>query len=363
MSVNRTNQARSRRSGRRPMGMPDPMMVIGAGVVVLIAVLIGIFSNNRSAQSQSSPTDEPQSASAALAESTEAFRITRIEPTADALATTTRAAASTSPAQSTPTASATLSNEQRTAKNWQRWPVVPQFTDGARKIFLAGQESGRNGQAFSKVGDCESSATWFLEDFDQGAEAYNLGDYTQLDSTIEFFAGSYGRTSLAARDGARVSTFFTSLWTDPTQCETSETPLECEIRLHNPAFAIISLGSNDIDDPDKFEQEMRKLVKTVIELDVVPILATKADDLEGGGRNNQALAKLALEFDIPLWNFWAAVQDVPNGGLDWDGAHLTWSDNYFDQPGGLNSGWAMRNLTALQLLEAMRVGVQALPTP
>jgi hypothetical protein len=337
------------------MGMPDPMMVVGAGVVILVVVLVLIFTSDRPAQSQASQPTAPQSA-AAVVKSTEALRITRIAPTGDPLASAT-------PAPTRAVISATVDGSARTAKNWKKWPVVPEFTAGALKIFQAGQERGRNAQAFSKIGDCESSATWFLEDFDKGPESYSLGDYAKLTKAIEYFAGSHGRASLAARDGARVSTLFSAIWSDRAFCEVEETPLECEIRVHNPAFAIISLGSNDIDDPEKFETEMRELVQVTIDQGVVPILATKADDLEGGGLNNQALAKLALEFDIPLWNFWAAVQEVPNGGLDWDGAHLSWSDNYFDQPGALQSGWAMRNMTALQVLDAMRAGVQSLPVP
>ncbi|HEY9087618.1 MAG TPA: SGNH/GDSL hydrolase family protein [Anaerolineaceae bacterium] len=354
MTVYRRRSTPDRRSHRRPMGMPDPMMVIGFGVVLLLTVLVFVFISNRSAQptrvqaARSTPLD----AETSVPVETRTFKVTRITSTPDPEKT----AAPTLPTTG-PTATKDIS---RTAANWQNWPVVPEFTQGAKEIYQRGQEAGRNPRAFSKIGSCESSATWFLEDFDRGAEWYTLGDYAKLSKTIEYFAGSFGRSSLAAHDGARVSTVFTALWADRTICEVNETPLDCEIHVHNPAFAIISLGSNDIDDPEKFENEMRKLIQLTIEQNVVPILSTKADDLEGGGANNRALAKLALEFDIPLWNFWAAVQDIPNGGLDWDGAHLTWSDNYFDQPGSLESGWAVRNLTALQVLDSMRAGVASI---
>ena len=48
---------------------------------------------------------------------------------------------------------------------------------------------------------------------------------------------------------------------------------------------------------------------------VVPILATKADNRELDDRINRDMSLLAAEYDLPLWNFWAAVSDLPNRGL------------------------------------------------
>lgn len=364
MSRNQNRVSSNRRRPKR-MGMPDPIMIIGFGMVVLVAMVVWVLASRQPAQA-SVPAAQPALNTAAPAQKTSEILPTMAGTSSGDTLTVKRITSTPDPrATVTPTEDVPLTSEedqpfQRTANNWKRWPVVPELTARALEIYREGQKNGRDPHAFSKVGDCESSATWFLEDFDKGPEWYSLGDdYAQLEKAIQYFAGSHGRTSLAARDGARVSTLFTSLWIDPAFCEVSENPLTCEYRVHNPAFAMISLGSNDIDDVEKFETEMRKVIDLTIEQHIVPILATKADDLEGGGRNNQVLAKLALEYDLPLWNFWAAVQNIPNGGLDWDGAHLTWSDNFFDQPGGLESGWAVRNLTALQVLEAMRAGVEA----
>ncbi len=43
----------------------------------------------------------------------------------------------------------------------------------------------------------------------------------------------------------------------------------------------------------------------------VPILVTKADNLELDERVNNNLAALAEKYDLPMWNFWASVQDLP----------------------------------------------------
>ena len=60
---------------------------------------------------------------------------------------------------------------------------------------------------------------------------------------------------------------------------------------------------------------LRKIITQLIDAGVVPILATKADNREKDERINRDMALLASEYDLPLWNFWAAVSDLPNRGL------------------------------------------------
>jgi len=86
---------------------------------------------------------------------------------------------------------------------------------------------------------------------------------------------------------------------------------------------------------------------------VVPILSTKADNLEGDGRFNSIVVRLAGEYDVPLWNFQLAVQGLPNSGLTEDNFHLVWGPSTFTSPADVQSGWQWRNLTALQALDAV----------
>ncbi|MBK7454698.1 MAG: hypothetical protein IPJ46_13575 [Anaerolineales bacterium] len=53
----------------------------------------------------------------------------------------------------------------------------------------------------------------------------------------------------------------------------------------------------------------------IIDAGAVPILATKADNRELDNRINRDMALLATEFDLPLWNFWAALSGLPDRGL------------------------------------------------
>jgi hypothetical protein len=117
------------------------------------------------------------------------------------------------------------------------------------------------------------------------------------------------------------------------------------------------LGTNDIFHPDDFEPQMRKIIEDSIENGVIPILSTKADNEEGDHSINTTIARLANEYDIPLWNFWLAVQPLPNHGLQEDRVHLTWGRNFFNDPVAMEKAWPVRNLTALQMLDAVWLAV------
>ena len=243
---------------------------------------------------------------------------------------------------------------------WMFMPVVPEFSDTAREIYQRGLAMGRDPRRFSKAGDCESTTGWYLSDFDRHPPTYSLGEYAYLQTTINYYSGSFGRESLAVRRGANTASLLTTLWADPSQCQPGESMLACEYRVHNPSIVIIAIGSNDIVGINSFEAQMRHIIEYTISQGIVPILGTKADNAEGGHRLNIILGDLAYEYDIPLWNFWWAIQPLPNHGLDSDGYHLTFASNNFDNPERMQSAWPWRNLTALQTLDAARQALESI---
>jgi len=235
---------------------------------------------------------------------------------------------------------------------WQVFPAIPQTTNAARTLYRAGLAQGNDQRAFSKIGDGEISTEWFLAPFDLGEGHYDLGTYQNLKTTIENFQGSFERSSLAARRGFNTILILDPSAADPASCNSGESPLDCELRIHNPSIAILSLGTNQVHRPEEFEAGMRQIIDVLISRKVLPILSTKGDNLEGDHRMNRTVACLAQEYEIPLWNFWAAVQPLPNHGLQPDLEHLTYSGiNDFDDPHAMQYAWAVRNLTALQVLD------------
>lgn len=250
--------------------------------------------------------------------------------------------------------------------NWRDMPVVPEsISDTARAIYKMGQLMGNDPNAFSKVGDCNSMLPYFLADFDK-PEVYALGPYADLEETITYFEGSFIRESLATKIGLSSGATLAVLWSDWKACASSETPLDCEYRVQNPSFAIISIGTNDVTDKTAavfFEDKMRRVLDHTIGKGIVPIIATKADNAEGDHYINETLVQLAVEYQLPLWNYWRAVQPLPNHGLQEDKLeHLTMPSDLpllcsFEDPENLENAFTLRNLTALQVLDTVRKGV------
>jgi hypothetical protein len=245
--------------------------------------------------------------------------------------------------------------------DWQSWPVVPAASEAARELYRRGQESGNDSRAFSRIGDGEISAAWFFTAFDLGGDSYDLGPYQDLVPVIEHFDGSFERIGMAARRGFNTERILDPSAAEGELCAPGESPLTCELRLHRPAFAILSLGTNQVWEPEEFEAGMRQILDVLLSANVVPILSTKGDNLEGDQRLNRTVVCLAQEYDLPLWNFWSAIQPLPNHGLQPDLEHLTYGITDFDDERAMQSAWTVRNLTALQALDAVWRGVTGQP--
>jgi hypothetical protein len=240
-------------------------------------------------------------------------------------------------------------------------PVIPAVSETAHDAYKRGQASGNNSHAFSKIGDGEISTAWFFTAFDLGEDYYELGTYQNLLPAIDHFEGSFERIGMAARRGFNTQLILDPSASDPNLCEPGESPLGCELRLHRPALAILSLGTNQAWRKDEFDAGMRKILDILLSNNVVPILSTKGDNLEGDHGINRTIACLALEYDVPLWNFWSAIQTLPNQGLQPDLDHLTYGITDFDDVHAMQTAWTLRNLTALQALDAVWRGAAGQP--
>jgi hypothetical protein len=241
---------------------------------------------------------------------------------------------------------------------WQTLPVIPtQVSQRVQQIYQDGLALGNHPHVFSRIGDCNSAAPAFLVGFDG---PYNLGAYTALQPAIDYFEGSFKRPSLAAKAGMNSAGLLTTLWTGK-QCLKDESLLDCQYRLDRPSFAIITIGTNEAYyvhvAPGSFERNMRLILDDTISKGIVPVLGTKADNVEGDQSINATIARLAVEYQIPLWNFWLAAQSLPKQGMV-DPEHLN-SVSYanftdFSIPNSLTYGVQMHNLTALQMLDFLR---------
>jgi len=230
--------------------------------------------------------------------------------------------------------------------------MPPEVVARVREIFAAGQALGRNPNAYAKVGDSTTENPHFMARFDEGP--YNLGAYAHLQPAIDHFRGSHNRDSVAVRIGLHSWTANDPAWAEVGLCLPNETPVQCEIRLHNPSIILIRLGTNDVGVGLMFEANIRHIVDTAIAAGVIPVIGTKGDRHEGSNENNDALRRIAAEYRIPLWDYDHVADTLPGRGLDIDAAHMmTFYAHDYNDPTAFTRGHAMHNLTALMVLDAV----------
>ena len=199
--------------------------------------------------------------------------------------------------------------------DWQKWPVMPPISQHAIDVFWRGVEAGNDPNHFSVLGDCQAPEWKLFGRFDWST--YQLSEeYAYLQPTIDHYAGQWGRGSITTVDGNTVASLFSVYWADPDECKSGETQIECELRLNNPNLALLMLGTNWKRQPEEFETRLRQAVEYLLARDILPVVVTKADSHGADWPLNSAMAQVAYDYDIPLWNFWLAVQDMPNHGMD-----------------------------------------------
>jgi hypothetical protein len=228
---------------------------------------------------------------------------------------------------------------------WREWVVNPELSQRAQEIIMnAINNPNLDLHAFSKVGDCQMTSGTFLGGFANGKYAIPDGH----SETVSWFSDSMVDESVTAANGLGINSVLSPLFGLPAghmQCDRNETPLDCELRTKRPAFVLIAMGTNWKPNGElSFEKHLRIVVDRILETGALPILATKADNIEGDWKLNQAIAQVAYDYDLPLVNIWRSVQDLPNHGLESpENIYLT------------GDGWMRRNYAWLDMLEKIRV--------
>jgi hypothetical protein len=197
--------------------------------------------------------------------------------------------------------------------DWKTWPVLPSTTADMKVIYQWGLQKGNDPHAFSILGDCQSLPEVFLGPYDNDPAARAVLS-TQLQETARNFSGSFDRYSPTVKDGTTAGALLWAEWNDNKDklCEPGETSLDCELRVHRPSIVLIHIGTHW---EGRNYRYLTLIIERILEHGAVPVLVTKADNRELDERVNQNMAQLALEFDLPVWNFWATVQHLPNDGL------------------------------------------------
>jgi len=217
------------------------------------------------------------------------------------------------PVSPEPTAALIIQSVSIDPTDWKEWPVIPTAIDSSLgSVYERGLSIGNDPHSFSIFGDCQSRPGEFFGILETDPTT-SLFLSPELRETVEYFKGSFNRESPTAQDGTTPGALLWDQWhRGEYGCSFGETPVECELRIHRPSFVLIQVGTHF---ESRNTEYLRKIILQLLDEGVVPILATKADNREKDERINRDMALLASEYDLPLWNFWAAVSDLPNRGL------------------------------------------------
>jgi len=240
-------------------------------------------------------------------------------------------------------------------KAWRGWPIVPTLSPWLVEVYERGLAAGNDPHRFTKAGDCQNIPEAFLGFYDIKGRYYFTSSDEYLQETVDYFAGSWSHDGLAVDGGYNFPAIFTPLRADPALCDPNENPLACEIRTYQPAFIIISMefvyeGRTS----ENYEEYLRQAVDYALDHQVIPILMTKADNVEGNHAINEATTQVAYDYDIPLINWWRAAQPLEGHGIDWE-------RDKGGQPEGFHitaEAWSARSYWALVTLDAIRQSLE-----
>ncbi len=201
------------------------------------------------------------------------------------------------------------------AESWKEWPVLPNYvSDELKQVYKQGLAMGNNPNAFSIFGDCHSLPEVFFGVFDSDPDFVKTFD-SSVQETVANFQGSFDRYSPTVKIGTTEGALLWPLWNDNEEgyCENNENAIDCELRVHQPSIVFIRVGTHY---ESRNEQYLIRIIDNLLEKGVVPILVTKADNRELDERINETLVRLAAQYDLPVWNFWASVQHLDTKGID-----------------------------------------------
>ena len=203
-------------------------------------------------------------------------------------------------------------------EEWQSLPIYPILTERHREIYQNGIRAGNDPTYFAVIGDCQTMTGQFLGlyyNLDSNLFTENTENYLE---TIAFFREkSIKYNTPGNMDGANPAAHLLPGrpvdYIEAGVCFENESSLQCELRAYKPSIVFIRLGTHWTERDPIY---LRQIVQTLLDANVLPIIATKVDNHEEDNSINQEIALIAQEYDIPLWNMWAAMQGLPDHGLD-----------------------------------------------
>jgi hypothetical protein len=284
--------------------------------------------------------------------------------------------ASSAPASSAPVSPAAAAPEP-SASAWAgpvaaaptRYPLDRTHSPLTRGVVehlrgIRARDPSLRDDSFAKIGDSVTASGDFFHCL--VTEKVRWGQHADLRTTVEEFRAVTGpnpfqRESLAARIG----------WSAYKVLEGHPSPLERELAIMRPRYAVVMFGTNDIEigQLHYFADRIFDLVEQLTERGVVPILSTimPRQDRDGAAasvaRYNAVIRGIAQARQVPLVDYHRELVRLPGAGVGEDGIH---PKTYVGSLGrnacdftdaGLRYGYNLRNLLMLRALQRVSVAV------
>ena len=157
---------------------------------------------------------------------------------------------------------------------------IPQITPAQRAIYQRAVNAGKDPGLFTVIGDCNSLPPIYLQRIAAGQ--YNVAALGGLQRTVQQFNKSFARISLAANGGFNAKAMMDPAWAPGNLCDVKNGagPFACELWISRASVAFISLGTQEQYEWKDFEKNYRPLIEHALAKGVLPVLVTKADDIE-----------------------------------------------------------------------------------
>lgn len=180
-----------------------------------------------------------------------------------------------------------------------------------KSLYQLGRYLGVDATRVSLMGDCEVEPLDRLKP-ESGWPFALSGSYVRLTAAPTYLLGAPART------------LFDPGFTNPTLgCRRNETPMECEVRLWRPGYAVVATST--FVEPT-FEYDLRRVLSYLTQRGIIPILRLRdvRGDVDPPCANttctvwsNQIMARLANDYGGLLWQ-----PDISQFCWEQDGIHI-----------------------------------------
>jgi GDSL-like Lipase/Acylhydrolase family len=199
---------------------------------------------------------------------------------------------------------------------YPKW--IPTITPAMRQVYRQSVAYAKDLHMFTVVGDCNSLPPVYLQRVANGE--FDARNWSSLRWVANRFTPSFTRISLAVNGGFNAEAMMDPDWANHALCDKNAGPFACEVWVSRASVVFIEVGTGDQYTWKDFEKNYRPLIEQAQSKGVLPVLVTKADDLEArngapSGYINDIIRRLAGEYNVPLLDFWLASRQLPNNGL------------------------------------------------